>query len=65
MTRINERMPLPTHERIADMPEGRGRAGIIRRLYAKRATVPEIALYVGASVAEVRRTLFRPVWMKR
>lgn len=53
--------PLPSPEAVARQAEGRGRARTIRRLYAARASLHEIADFLGIGIDEIRRTLHRPV----
>lgn len=56
---------LPTAWRVHTLPKGRARAGAIRTLYAERCSAEEIAAGLSVTVAEVRRTLLRPVAMWR
>lgn len=59
-------MPLPTRDRIKSMALGRDRAGAIRWLYAfERCSVAEIAAWLSVPAGEVRRTLLRPVRVKK
>lgn len=54
-------IPLPPPSQIARAHMGQRRAALIRRLYAERCSPLEIAEWVGTSVADVRRTVSRPV----
>lgn len=54
-------IPLPPPSQLARAHKGQRRAALIRRLYAERCSPQEIAEWVGVSVADVRRTVLRPV----
>lgn len=54
-------IPLPPPAQIANVDFGFRRAALIRRLYAERCSPLEIAEWVGTTVADVRRTVMRPV----
>lgn len=54
-------IPLPPPSQLARAHMGQRRAAVIRRLYAERCSPAEIAEWVGTTVADVRRTVARPV----